>query len=378
MRRGHAPAGVLVVWTVFSLVLTVLNSEPGFLRMSKWCAGDQPRSYYCGQVEGFVKGPLILALGLAVFLFWRYVPVRHWYDRNALRSLRMVVPTAEYDSRASCVVGRDELCELMVQRLRDEHRRRPLLLVGGIGTGKTATLVRLAEMLMASDVVPVGIDLRTVTDPAKLNFHQLALEQFQKTIDSQLHAAGEADKVWRRLWLENRIVVLADGLEEVLAESGQPADRDSVLRETVHAAVRGPSTSAPTPVKPEPAKTTVAPDPAKPKTFGVGGKVRGGDFEFTVNGVKCGISQVGSPFLSTKAQGTFCKVNLTVKNVTKSAHTFHAHGTLTAQDATGREYEADGEAGIYGNTDGQGFLDEINPGNSVKANVYFDVPRARS
>ncbi|MFG2109837.1 NACHT domain-containing protein [Micromonospora chersina] len=233
-----AAAGALVVWTVFSLVLTVFNSEPGFLRVSKWCAGDQPRSYYCGQVEGFVKGPLILALGLAAFLFWRYVPVRRWYDRNALRNLRMVLPTAERDSTASSVVGRDELCELMVQRLRDEHRRRPLLLVGSIGTGKTATLVRLAEMLLASDVVPVGIDLRTVTDPAKLNFHQLALEQFQKTIDSQLHASGEADKVWRRLWLENRIVVLADGLEEALADSGQPADRDSVLREAVRGAVR--------------------------------------------------------------------------------------------------------------------------------------------
>ncbi|RQW84045.1 hypothetical protein DKL51_30690 [Micromonospora globispora] len=233
-----ATAGTLVVWTVFSLVLTVLNTELGFLPMSKWCAGKPPRSYYCGQVEGFVKGPLVLALGLAVFLFWRYVPVRRWYDRNALRNLRMLLPTAERDVGANHVVGRDELCELMIQRLQDEHRRRPLLLVGGIGTGKTATLVRLAEMLMATDVVPVGIDLRTVTDPAKLNFHQLALEQFTKTIDSQLHAAGEADKVWRRLWLENRIVVLADGLEEVLADSAQPADRDSVLREAVRGAVR--------------------------------------------------------------------------------------------------------------------------------------------
>ncbi|MBQ0894486.1 NACHT domain-containing protein [Micromonospora sp. U56] len=231
-------AGVLVVWTLFSLVLTVLNTEPAFLPMSKWCAAQPPRSYYCGQVEGFVKGPLILALGLAVFLFWRYVPVRRWYDRNALRNLRMVLPTAERDIRASYVVGRDELCELMIQRLRSEPTRRPLLLVGGIGSGKTATLVRLAEMLMATDVVPVGIDLRTVTNPEKLNFHQLALEQFQKTIDTQLHAAGEADKVWRRLWLENRIVVLADGLEEVLADSAQPADRDSLLREAVRGAVR--------------------------------------------------------------------------------------------------------------------------------------------
>ncbi|MEK8107670.1 DUF4352 domain-containing protein [Micromonospora sp. M12] len=124
-----------------------------------------------------------------------------------------------------------------------------------------------------------------------------------------------------------------------------------------------------------PAKTTAAPAPAKPKTSGIGDKVRGGDFEFTVKSVKCGISKVGNAFLNTKAQGAFCKVSVTVKNVSKGAQTFHADGSLTAQDASGREYEVDGEAGIYGNSDGQGFLDEINPGNSVTAAVYFDVPK---
>ncbi|NYF57197.1 DNA polymerase III delta prime subunit [Micromonospora purpureochromogenes] len=233
-----ATAAILVVWTIYSLFLMVLNTEPGFLRASQWCAGEPPRSYYCGQVEGFVKGPLVLALGLAVFLFWRYLRVRRWYDRNALRNRQMVIPTAERDISRVDVVGRDELCELMIQRLRDEGTRRPLLLVGGIGTGKTTTLVRLAEMLMATNVVPIGIDLRTVTDPEKLNFHQLAQAQFERTIDTQLHAAGEADKVWRRLWLENRIVVLADGLEEVLADGAQPADRDSLLREAIRGAVR--------------------------------------------------------------------------------------------------------------------------------------------
>ncbi|WP_433531869.1 DUF4352 domain-containing protein [Micromonospora sp. CA-263727] len=143
------------------------------------------------------------------------------------------------------------------------------------------------------------------------------------------------------------------------AESSAPASEEA------------PATSA----APEPAKTTAAPAPKKSKSPGVGDKVRGGDFELTVNGVKCGISQVGSDFLNTKAQGTFCKVSVTVKNVTKSAHTFHADGSLTAKDASGREFEADGEAGIYGNSDGQGFLDKINPGNSVTANVYFDVPK---
>ncbi|QDY06927.1 DUF4352 domain-containing protein [Micromonospora sp. HM134] len=135
------------------------------------------------------------------------------------------------------------------------------------------------------------------------------------------------------------------------------------------------STAPASPAAPAPAKKTEAPAPPKPKTPGIGDKVRGGDFEFTVKSMKCGISRVGNDFLNKKAQGTFCKVSVTVKNVTKRAHTFHADGSLSAQDSSGREYEADGEAGIYGNSDGQGFLDEINPGNSVTANVYFDVPK---
>ncbi|MEJ3749524.1 DUF4352 domain-containing protein [Actinomycetes bacterium KLBMP 9797] len=112
-----------------------------------------------------------------------------------------------------------------------------------------------------------------------------------------------------------------------------------------------------------------------PKTYRVGQTVRGGDFEFVVKGTKCGLSQVGESILNRKAQGSFCRFDISVKNVTKSAHLFHADGTVTAQDATGREYESDGEANIYGNKDGAGFLDEINPGNTVRAFVYFDVPK---
>ncbi|MGW0503602.1 DUF4352 domain-containing protein [Micromonospora sp. NPDC003241] len=133
-----------------------------------------------------------------------------------------------------------------------------------------------------------------------------------------------------------------------------------------------PTTSA---AAAEPTKAAEKPEPAKSKTPGIGDKVRGGDFEFTVKNVKCGISRVGSDFLNVKAQGTFCKASVTVKNVTKSAQTFHADSALTAQDASGREFEPDGTAGIYGNSDAQGFLDKINPGNSVTANVYFDVPK---
>ncbi|MFI7302394.1 DUF4352 domain-containing protein [Micromonospora aurantiaca] len=134
------------------------------------------------------------------------------------------------------------------------------------------------------------------------------------------------------------------------------------------------TTSAPTSAAaPPPAKSAKPAD--APKAYRIGDTVRGGDFAFTVHSMKCGIAKVGSDFLNKKAQGSFCRVVLTAKNVTKKAKLFHADGTVSALDATGREYEADGEAAIYGNEGGEGFLDEINPGNAVKANVYFDVPK---
>lgn len=113
----------------------------------------------------------------------------------------------------------------------------------------------------------------------------------------------------------------------------------------------------------------------RPKTYRVGQAVRGGDFEFVVRGHTCGIARVGDSVLNHKAQGVFCRTDISVKNVSKNAQLFHADSTVTAQDSTGREYAADGEATIYGNKDGAGFLDEINPGNQVRAFVYFDVPK---
>ncbi|MBO4208693.1 NACHT domain-containing protein [Micromonospora echinofusca] len=231
-------ASVLLLWTLYSVVLVVLGREPGLLRITQWCSGDGPRGYYCGQVQEFVKAPLYVALGLAVFLGGRYLLVGRWYRRNALENRQMVMPSAERDIGDVRIVGRDELCELIIARLRDNHTRRPLILVGGIGTGKTATLVRLAELLASTDVVPIGIELRGVNTPGELNFRQLARTRFQQTIDTQLRAEGEADKVWRRLWLENRLVVLADGLEEALADAVQPCDRDSMVRAAIADAVR--------------------------------------------------------------------------------------------------------------------------------------------
>src|SRR5262245_21771627 len=46
-----------------------------------------------------------------------------------------------------------------------------------------------------------------------------------------------------------------------------------------------------------------------------GQPVRDGKFEFTVQSVKCGVSQVGEDPLTKTAQGQFCLVTISVKNI---------------------------------------------------------------
>ena len=58
---------------------------------------------------------------------------------------QQLVETATPDIGA--IVGRDELCRVIMEDIRHSDTRRPHLLVGGVGAGKTAVLVRLTRLL---------------------------------------------------------------------------------------------------------------------------------------------------------------------------------------------------------------------------------------
>ena len=134
------------------------------------------------------------------------------------------------------------------------------------------------------------------------------------------------------------------------------------------------ATAAPTPTavkaKPTPASTKA---PVVDKTPKFGTKVRDGKFEFVVTGMKCGISKVGDQYFNTKAQGQFCRVSMTITNIGDEPQTMFADNQVTF-DSKKRQFSADSEASIY---DGKSevLFEEINPGNTVKGRVYFDVPK---
>ncbi|WP_307834442.1 DUF4352 domain-containing protein [Paractinoplanes lichenicola] len=132
------------------------------------------------------------------------------------------------------------------------------------------------------------------------------------------------------------------------------------------------------PVVPEEPAAAVATSPKKaaPKraTPGIGAPVKDGDFQFTVTGMKCGVAKVGNQYFGEKAQGQFCLVSVQVKNVGDEAQTL-IDSVQKAFDAKGTEYSVDSGAAIYANEEQQVFFEDVNPGNTVRGKLVFDVPK---
>lgn len=135
---------------------------------------------------------------------------------------------------------------------------------------------------------------------------------------------------------------------------------------------------------PDPANMSVSMKPNHPKAAGVapaptkaipriGTAARDGDFEFTVTKVKDGLDHIGSAHMNKKAQGQYVEVYVTVRNIGKEARTFAASSQY-AYDTEGRKFDTDSAAALYV-SDSNSFLDDINPGNTSKGVIVFDIPK---
>ncbi|GGJ80390.1 hypothetical protein GCM10010123_07900 [Pilimelia anulata] len=113
---------------------------------------------------------------------------------------------------------------------------------------------------------------------------------------------------------------------------------------------------------------------AAAKAARVGQAVRDGKFEFVVAKPTCGRTSVGPAQFGARAQGVYCLVAVTVKNIGKEAQLFSG-SSQKAFDAKGIEFSNDGKAEMFANEGSPTFLEEINPGNRVKGNLIFDVPK---
>ena len=216
--------GGLLVLAVGASAYVLIFGAPGFLRdlNSRCNAYNQA----CGTVFGFVTPLLSVGLASAVFLFYRLRYVKSPVTRKAKRCPQDLVQTASPD--IGTIVGRDELCQVIMEDIRDREFRRPHLVVGSVGTGKTAFLVQLTRLLAERGAIPVPIRLRDAREG--LNFRELAYRRFLSMTEERLLSDAEAERVWRQLCIDDQIVVIADGLEEAMAEGSAEQDRDNLIR----------------------------------------------------------------------------------------------------------------------------------------------------
>jgi hypothetical protein len=218
---------VVVAWSV-----VVMVSGPGVLRGLNDRCGKY--SAACGADVGFLIPLLSVALASAVFLFYRLRHVTAPVVKKAKTKPHQLVETATPDIGE--IVGRDQLCRVIMEDIHHSDTRRPHLLVGGVGVGKTAVLVELTRLLAERHAVPVPIRLRDATDG--LNFREMAHTRFLDMAESSMLSTDDAEKVWRQLSKDDKIVVIADGLEEALTEGTASVheDRDNLIRLAIHRA----------------------------------------------------------------------------------------------------------------------------------------------
>lgn len=184
-----------------------------------------------------VVGPVLTgSLLLAFFLlYWYHKTKKPLVDKARTRPHELV-PTA--GTLVNRIVGRRELSQVMAQTLRSRKTRKPYLLVGGVGVGKTAVLVELTRMLAQQSAVPVPISLRHVKGDGELDFEEIARRRFEEEADQGVLAGSNIDKTWRQLRLDDKAVVIADGLEEALLDEKYQEDRDNIIRRAIERADR--------------------------------------------------------------------------------------------------------------------------------------------
>jgi NACHT domain-containing protein len=218
---------IAIAWGLWSLYVIAFVHHKTFIE--SYCN----KVSACDAATGFVGPVLTVALATAVFFMWRAWRLKRPIVRKAREDPRGLVPTA--GTIVGRIVGRTELCLVIMRAIRNRDYRRPYLLVGGVGVGKTAVLVQLTKMLAEYRAVPVPVRLRDVE--TELNFGEAAREQFCKEVDSGTLPEGQSDKVWRQLRRDDKIVVLADGLEEAFPEGNDnEKDRDNLIRRAIQQA----------------------------------------------------------------------------------------------------------------------------------------------
>lgn len=112
---------------------------------------------------------------------------------------------------------------------------------------------------------------------------------------------------------------------------------------------------------------------AKSTVHKVGDTFQVGEYQITVSKLSTA-SSVGDPNgLNSKAQGQYYIVDLTIKNLDKTASTVDSN-LFKIKGPTGNEYTSDTTGTMYDNDNASFFLQQLNPGVQETGKLVFDMP----
>lgn len=174
------------------------------------------------------------------------------------------------------------------------------------------------------------------------------------------------------------LLLVAGGVSAVQGGSGgttEPASNQAAGPADAGAPAAGDGDAAPAAGEEEaPAVDDAKPVAKKDSMPGLNAPVRDGKFEFTVTKVEPGKTQIGDQYVGEKAQGQFVLVTVTVKNIGDEPQTL-IDSEQKLIDGSGRQYTSNSMAALLlpGNEDA--FITDINPGNSIKAVLVYDMPK---
>ena len=117
-------------------------------------------------------------------------------------------------------------------------------------------MVRLTKLLAERGAVPVRVRLRDAQD--NLDFRELARKRFIADANAALQSDAEGEKVWRQLCKNDRVVVLADGLEEALIDGAVANERDNLIRLAIRQASERRCSATHSPLGHDPLRETEA------------------------------------------------------------------------------------------------------------------------
>jgi hypothetical protein len=243
--------------TVFAIV-SIFNKHGGLAGADARC---KEAAASCAVVSGVLLTIVPISIAVIWVLVWRLDRVRRAYRREAQQHPDRLLDT---DLATDEIVGRDDLCHVLQDDLwsawedsgsateastgrqwsssnghasgrraegkaREGTQRRPVVLVGDVGIGKTAVLARLTQVLAERGAVPVAIRLRSAPGEQELDLLDRARRKFLAT--APVRSEAEGDKIWRRLRDNDQAVIVADGLEEALMDVDQK--RETSIRRAI-------------------------------------------------------------------------------------------------------------------------------------------------